>query len=198
MEPVLGVSSLTELYARTRDNDAKLNDIVYRGIRDMVHERNAAWSGCQVILTEYIFADITKLIAAFAYGEEQTIPDIAAFNLAHNIFNIIIGDIDIDWGSWGRSEISRYVEYECVYHITVSKIRNGAMNNESSTYGWINMFSAIEFILTGFSINVFSSLTSVIFRHREIQQADINFESEESALVLRTMRLFRERFLIAE
>lgn len=165
-----------------RDNDTKMGDIVHRGIRDMIRERNAARND-NLILTQYVIADVAHVITQYTYGEDRTIPDVAAYNLTHGNMCIRIGDRELLWSNYGL-DTAPYRKYS--YWVSIP-----------GTFGCvsINMFDIIDFILTGFSLGAFEGLARLLYRRKNASFADIDSGSEESIGTLRAMQTIRTRFL---
>lgn len=188
-----------QIQEQTRESDNKMDNIVRRGILDVIRERNASWLECQNILTRSLIPDITKLIAEYTYGENDVVPEIAAFNLTRDEFNIevtlqtspTIKNGTIKWEHWSRAEMSEFFHYQNAYYI-------GLNESDDRLTSYVDMFEMIDFILTGFSFIVFKDIMWMVYDHRHNKFDDINFESDDSIVALGIMHSIRARFLACE
>lgn len=160
-----------------------MDEIVYRGIRDIIRERNSAWVECQNILTEYIIGDITKEVAIYAYGEDPDIPDFVAHNLTHSNFEITVDNRVFIWYSWSyREVISLFNEYDHVYALEIDSLTDH-----------FYMDDVIDFIATGYSEYMFC----VITHHTQNSKSPDQLSDVEIENVLRIMKAIRGELMVS-
>lgn len=175
-------------FARHIYSDREMDEIVYRGIRDIIRERNSAWVECQNILTEYIIGDIAKGVAIYAYGEDPDIPDFVAHNLTHSNFEITVDNRVFIWYSWSyREVITLFHEYDHVYSLEVD-----SLSGSTSTCCFY-MDNVIDFITTGYSARMFSIIT----HHTQNFKYPYELSDTEVENVLRIMKAIRAELMVS-
>ena len=165
-----------------------MDEIVYRGIRDIIRERNSAWGECQNILTEYIIGDIVKEVTIYAYGEDPDIPDFVAHNLTHSEFEITVDNRAFIWYSWGyREAISLFDEYDYVYTLGINPLSGSTLTCR------FYMDDVIDFIATGYSEYMFC----VITHHTQNSKSPDQLSDVEIENVLRIMKAIRGELMVS-